>query len=529
MRLWTLLIFAAAAALALGLPSCGDTNPVAPTPTDTAATARRVADSFYVPLPDRIPSRLATNPGTPWGDYLGSGACKRCHVEEYEKWRQSFHSRTLYDAVEGTVFGDFSGDKVFEDPRFPFVVEPFKTVDPATGKTRFFMKMWLHPKWPLDRNPDSYGAGDIPVVRDPVVQEVIFAFGNRRHQPYVFQWEGGATEGRYYVAPVFWNDAEKEWRYDGFRPYVKSCASCHVTGIKWVERATDPRMHEIPMTVPTRYTPMPKEEGWADGSVGCEVCHGPGMNHVREVERMGVDRYRELLASGKKPPTIYDGKKGSLEHRARQCGQCHDFMTESTVTWVPGPFGFSRDPRYEPIQPRGGQSQFYGDGSHKSPCSMVAVYSKSKMWQQRDMEIGCTACHDAHGNEDWADLTLSARDNSLCLSCHSTQFPDEASTTRHSRHAAGSSGNRCIECHMPRHMIFTNGVEMMSDRIHSHVLSVPTGGATPEAPPTSCNVCHRDRSEAWSKDLIDAWWREDRAGAKPGPPAPETHDPPGGK
>jgi hypothetical protein len=63
---------------------------------------------------------------------------------------------------------------------------------------------------------------------------------------------------------------------------------------------------------------------------------------------------------------------------------------------------------------------------------------------------------------------------------------------------------------MPRHLIFTNGQQMMSDRLHSHVLSVPKGGVGPGSPPTSCNVCHTDRDEAWSARAIHEGWREER-------------------
>jgi predicted CXXCH cytochrome family protein len=118
--------------------------------------------------------------------------------------------------------------------------------------------------------------------------------------------------------------------------------------------------------------------------------------------------------------------------------------------------------------------------------------------------IGCTVCHDPHGNDNWADLRLSIHDNALCLSCHDEYETVEAQTA-HSRHAPGSPGNLCVECHMPRHMIFTNGVEHMSDRIFSHEFGIPTGEGPAGAPPSSCVVCHTDQSESWTRETLRLW------------------------
>ncbi|MHC5012032.1 MAG: cytochrome c3 family protein [Planctomycetota bacterium] len=472
--------------------------------TDTAATAAEVAASFHRPDPDRIPPGFATNPGTPWGSFVGSRACEQCHPTLYAQWRNSFHSRTLYDAVTETIFGDFSGDMIFDDPAFPFIVRPHRKTDPETGRVRHYMHIrWRLPEegGPVDRREaDTYGRG-FPAFED-VDYEIFYAFGSRLHQPYVARW----PDGKHWVVPVFWNDVVEEWRYDGFRPYVEACASCHVTGIKTQAGSGYARLG---MTFPPHFTPPPDQEGWADGAVGCEVCHGAGREHIAAVERVGVQRYRRLRENDEKPPTIFDGRSATLEHLTNQCDQCHNFFTESTVTWSPTPEGFRRDPEVEPITPhnREGTWQFYADGSHKSPCTVGAVYRTSKMFAQG---IGCTKCHDPHGTSHWADLRLPLENNELCLSCHEEQFPDPASQAAHSRHEPDSAGNLCHECHMPRHMVFTNGVQMMSSRIPSHAFSIPTGEQNRGGPPPSCNVCHTDRDAAWTREILAAW-RAERA------------------
>jgi predicted CXXCH cytochrome family protein len=535
-------------AAAAALLSCrGETSK---RPSDPGGTALATWNGFYKQQPNRIPSEFATNPGTPWGDYLGSKACETCHEKEYAGWRDSFHSKTLYGAVPQTVFGDFARKEAFDDPTVSrlgvrknwFRIWVSERKDETTGKTRFFMQIRLsddlrvHADW--RRLANTYGGG-LPEYPEGEF-EVIYAFGNRRHQPYVARW----PDGKYWILPIFWNDADKEWRYCGFRPYVESCAHCHTTGIRSAPTPWRPGQSPLPMTEPLRFNLAPAEEGWAEGGVGCETCHGPGRAHVAAVEAVGNDVYRARLASGEQKPTIFDGKQDA-EGESRSCGRCHDFFTESTVTYVPGPDGYERPPMTHMVRfadERGfrapeGVGQFYADGSHRSPCSTGAIYRGTKMAHEG---IRCTQCHDPHGNASWAELRLPIEHNELCLSCHEKQFPTLEAQTRHSHHGADSPGNRCVECHMPREGVFTNGVDDMSDLLPKHEFSIPTGirkpalplppprpgeGPFPDPPPPpppSCNVCHRDQTDLWTREKIESWRaadaKRDASGEKTPPP-----------
>ncbi len=531
MRFRLALVFVATLALGLWVTACGDDEPVAPAETDTAKTAWEEWASFPEVDPERIPSKLATNPGEPWGDYIGSEACKRCHEEDYHKWRGSFHSRTLYDATQETVFGDFSGTKRFDDPEAEWIVIPFSKKD-EQGRTRFYMDVRFRTlaegSTGDPRKRDNYKAGYLPDLSE-VEFEIIYAFGNRKHQPYVIRDKRGLT----WVAPVYWDDVVKEWRYDGWRPYVRSCGSCHVTGIKTSDTPWFPGQFPIQSTPDNliRYSLGPGEEGWAEGAVGCETCHGPGRAHLRAVESIGVEEYRRQIEAGTKKATIYDGKRESFERRLDACGQCHNFHTESSCTWVPGPEGFDRDPWKQRLEPASNTlapgelpkvTQFYLDGSDMSPCTIVWVYQKSKM---HAAGISCVECHDPHGSDYWPSLIKPIHDNSLCIECHDEYASVEAQT-KHSRHLAGSPGNRCVECHMPRIMEFTNGVYMMGKKIHSHEFSIPTGIRRPGGPNASCNICHVDRNHQWTQEILAQWAAEKAAeegdkapGRKPAKPA----------
>jgi predicted CXXCH cytochrome family protein len=493
-----LLVLAAAAFLA-----CGEDEPKAPAggapggatsaaaaETDTGATALATWKAFYRPGRDRVPHELATNPGTPWGDYVGSKACKECHPKDYADWRDSFHSRTLYDTHPGTVFGDFSGDfGTFDDPKHPSSVRPF------TKDGRFYMEV-------VRKRIGVAHTMEFPRVEDGVF-EVLYAFGNRRHQPYV----GRSTDGRYWIMPVYWDDVKRTFSWDGWRPYVRNCASCHVTGIKTEDQPIGDGM-PIGMTQPRKFTPPAEREGWSEGAVGCEVCHGPGRVHVEKATAMGNDAYRAYLKDGG-APTIYDPAKDTPEHRAQQCSSCHTFFSESSITFVPGPKGYPHDPLYK-VPKRGPTGAYYENGTEMSICSVERMLRHSKMGSKG---VECRDCHDPHGNTHWAELTESAEDNTLCLKCHkadaSGAFADAAAVARHARHKPDGPGILCVECHMPRDKRFSEGLVVMSAELHSHAMSIPTGYESERGgPPSACNMCHKDRDALWTRKTLEAWRRK---------------------
>jgi predicted CXXCH cytochrome family protein len=479
----------ALAAVAAGalLFACGET----PAPS-TGDVARRTWESFYRPSKERIPSALATNPGTPWGDYVGSVACKACHAKEHADWRESFHSRTLYDVDARTVFGDFTGKTTFRDARFAY------TVTPLLLAGTWWMRVEANAE--SKETPDTYGGG---IPRTPVGEfRVLYAFGNRRHQAYVVK----DAEGRHWVPPVYWNDVSKAWTWDGWRPYVRSCAPCHVTGIKSLASEA-PGSMPLDHTRPQRWTPPPASEGWAEGAVGCETCHGPGRAHVAAVKAAGEAGYRAKRAAGAEP-TIYCPSRDTKEARASQCASCHDFFHEAAVTWVPGPKGYDHEMLAAPIGPasRGpiDPKQFYGDGTDMSPCTIGRVFGESRMGRKG---VECADCHVPHGNATFGSLKAPLAGNALCLSCHehADAYGTKEALERHTRHAAGSPGSSCVECHMPRDKHFTNGVEVMEQGLHSHAFTVPRGDPKPGAPPSSCLVCHRDRDALWVRRTLEAW------------------------
>ena len=116
--------------------------------------------------------------------------------------------------------------------------------------------------------------------------------------------------------------------------------------------------------------------------------------------------------------------------------------------------------------------------------------------------VECRDCHSSHGNASFGSLVKPLAGNQLCLTCHQKDYGTSEQLVAHTHHKADGVGSSCVECHMPRDKRFTNGVQVMSAQIPSHVISIPDGSG----PEPSCNTCHTDRDSAWTRRQIETWW-----------------------
>jgi hypothetical protein len=107
--------------------------------------------------------------------------------------------------------------------------------------------------------------------------------------------------------------------------------------------------------------------------------------------------------------------------------------------------------------------------------------------------------------EEWANdqLAPAASSNAACAQCH-------ASAGAHAHHASDSPGASCTNCHMP---FTTYG---LLKTVRSHQISSPSVQSSLETGrPNACNLCHLDRTLAWTADYLARWY---------GTPAPVLND-----
>jgi len=95
--------------------------------------------------------------------------------------------------------------------------------------------------------------------------------------------------------------------------------------------------------------------------------------------------------------------------------------------------------------------------------------------------------------------------NRACLQCHDKFL---ANPTAHTRHRGDSSGSACYNCHMP---YTTYG---LLKTIRSHTVSSPSVAESIESGrPNACNLCHLDKTLAWTGDALARWYGRPRVEA----------------
>ncbi|MBC8432417.1 MAG: hypothetical protein H8D96_10910, partial [Desulfobacterales bacterium] len=156
--------------------------------------------------------------------YVGSEECKVCHLEHYDSWKMTLHSRTLQDVTQNrdAVITAIDSDKI-----------------------RLDLKLREKElKVPLDQ------------IYIPKMEEIKFIIGVQWEQRYLVE-----KNGRLYIAPIqynAWNNTWTNYREADWdkRPWTEKCGGCHAMG-----------------------TDLEKDT-FSEAAVGCEACHGPASNHV---------------------------------------------------------------------------------------------------------------------------------------------------------------------------------------------------------------------------------------------------------
>jgi predicted CXXCH cytochrome family protein len=239
------------------------------------------------------------------------------------------------------------------------------------------------------------------------------------------------------------------------------CAYCHTTGF---EKNYDPATDSFAST-------------WKAMGVSCEQCHGPLDGHA---------------AKPKVPVRL------SPQQDMENCAACHARREELTGKFHAGE---KFDDHFRVVLPDL-TDIYYPDGQVRDEDFEYGSFLTSKMGKAG---ISCLDCHNPHSGK----LKLPAENNALCLSCHATPgqrgavpIPDAAA---HSHHKPDSTGNRCVECHMPQ------TTYMARDPRRDHGFTVPDPQLTKELGiPNSCNRCHADKTTDWAITWMQEWYQMQR-------------------
>ena len=370
------------------------------------------------------------SPGT--AQYVGSERCKRCHAPTYERWSKTRMANVVRDpkAHPEAVLPDFAKP----DPLLTFKLDDVAFVYGSKWKQRYFTRV-----------------------------------GND-----------------YYPLPAQWDVTNRVWRPYFVQPNTDWWVSHYPADN--MKRPTGPLCdgcHSVNYDVKTK-----KVTEW---NVGCERCHGPGGEHVRQPTARNIVNPSKLDFVRASDTCIQCHSQGQPLHNPQE-NQFYDW-----------PVGFQQGGNLREFwrleEHTLGETSFthFADGTAHKNRMQGNDFVQSQMYRRG---VTCFSCHDVHGTPHNADLIKPARD--LCFTCHGPMSPNgprAATIEQHTHHAAGSAGSECIACHMPK---IEQTIADVYVRSHTFKFIMPSDRERPEVP-NPCVGCHTEKTNAWAIEQLRQW------------------------
>ncbi len=408
--------------------------------------------------------------------FVGSERCASCHAAEFDLWRGSQHALAMQHASASTILGDF------DDAQFSYG-------DVTTSFFRRDGRFWIRTDGPdgtLQEFEVRYAFGVAPL------QQYLVELAGGRLQAVSVAWDSRPREAGgqrwFHLYPderidhrdeLHWTRRAQNWNF--------MCADCHSTDIR---KGYDPGADAF-------------TTAYAEVSVGCEACHGPGSAHVYWADEKGDDPAMGLTVAlderrgvawlpdpqtGKPRRSVALGSDRELD----VCAQCHARRAQIAEGYRAGrPFMDHYLPSL--LTPE----LYHPDGQQKDEVFIWGSWLQSRMHQAG---VTCSDCHDPHTQR------LRAPDNAVCAQCHAPSTYDDES---HHRHPAGSTGAQCAECHMPR------TTYMVVDPRRDHSMRVPRPDESVAlGVPNACTACHADRDAQWAAQALRGWLGRDARGSQ---------------
>jgi hypothetical protein len=237
-------------------------------------------------------------------------------------------------------------------------------------------------------------------------------------------------------------------------PWAERCPWCHSTypfEQRLARAAVRPVGHGLEQQFTTEVAGSERLaiEQQVTVGISCESCHLGGRAHAAGAPIHFVPRGAQPRA-GAVRATTFTQERADPAIVNTVCAQCHS-----------------------------GPSPRLADGTALRNSSEALDLAASPCTTAR-----CTDCHDPHqGGFD------EARAIAACTRCHPA-LADPASARTHAGHVPATT---CLDCHMPK-------IVMGVDRfVRTHRISSPSDPRVlAPAGPNACNLCHLDRSIAWT-------------------------------
>lgn len=287
--------------------------------------------------------------------YVGSDTCKMCHLEHYDSWKMTLHSRMLQDAKKNqdAIIVPIDEKRIRED----------------------LAKLDKKLKVPADK------------IYVPKQEEILYTIGSQWKQRFLVE-----KDGQLLIAPTQYNADTDRWvnyhehDYEK-RPWLLKCGGCHATGVD-LEKNT-----------------------FVEPGVSCEACHGKGSWHAA-LPKTAVFEKRQTIVN---PAKLTMGQAVQICGACHNRGKATQKKGSGwPVGYEPGK---ALGAYYKSVSFEGGNKKHvYANEFSKGHHQQYIDWKQSKHASEG---VTCTSCHYVHqvGVPPTRSQTYSAGSRQ-CFECH---------------------------------------------------------------------------------------------------------------
>jgi hypothetical protein len=287
--------------------------------------------------------------------FVGSDTCKMCHLEHYDSWKMTMHSRMLQDAKKNqdAIIVPIDEKRIRED----------------------LAKLGDKLKVPPDQ------------IYVPKLDEILYTIGSQWKQRYLVK-----KDDILYISPIQYNADTHRWvnyheaDWDK-RPWLLKCGGCHASGVD-MEKNT-----------------------FAEPGVSCEACHGNGSWHAA-LPKTAVFEKRETIVN---PAKLSMGVAAQICGSCHNRGKSTMFKGAGwPVGYTPGK---ALETYYVSTSfAAGDDHHLYANEFSKGHHQQYIDWSNSKHAMEG---VTCVSCHYVHqiGIPPTRSQTFAAG-SKQCFQCH---------------------------------------------------------------------------------------------------------------
>jgi len=287
--------------------------------------------------------------------FVGSDTCKMCHLEHFDSWMMTLHSRMTQDAQKNrdVIIADIDEKRIRED----------------------LAKLGDKLKVPADQ------------IFIPKIEDIKYTIGSQWKQRYIIE-KGGVL----YIAPIQYNADTDRWvNYNEAtwekNPWLLKCGGCHATGVDL------------------------EKQKFVEPAVGCESCHGKGSWHAA-LPKTAVFEKRQTIVN---PAKLTMGTAVQICGACHNRGKSTKHKdAEWAVGYEPGK---ALEIFFKSTSFAGGDANhLYGNEFSKAHHQQYIDWKQSKHFTEG---VTCSSCHYVHqiGVPPTRTQTQGAG-SKQCFECH---------------------------------------------------------------------------------------------------------------